>query len=111
MQRNEAYDAFTESTSGEYDTVQEPQAHSMDVDSNVPAYNNPTSSRQRMLSLWGSTTAAATVALIIAVVGVILGGRLNQDIQILQQELINLKGELASIQNGKKLVCITELSI
>ena len=106
MQMNEAYNALTESTSGnEYDTVPAPraQSHCTDVNSTLPANNKATSSRQRMLPLWGMTTAFAIVTLIFVVVGVILSVRPNQDILVLQQELISLKETLASIQKGEKL--------
>ena len=103
MQRNEAYSAFTESTSEEYATVPAPQAesHGTDVNYNLPVNNHATNHRQKMLPLWGLTTAVAIVALIFAVAGVILSVRPNQDILVLQQELISLKETLASIQNGE----------
>ena len=107
MQRNEAYGAYAVSTSGnEYDIVQVPQP-CINVDSNLPTNNKATSSRQRKISSWGLTTAVALLALIIAVVGVILGATAVRSDQTLQQELISLKEKLASlIQNGEKLVYV-----
>ena len=113
MQKNEAYGNFTVSTSrNDYEIVQAPRAH-IKVDSNLPANTKAKSNRQRRMLSWGLTTAAALLALIIAVMGVILGIVAVRSYQTLQQELFNLK-ELASIQNGEELilyVCTTAKSM
>ena len=89
MQKNQAYDP------------QSFRTPYTEVDSNWSDPDKATSSRQRMLPLLGLTTAVAIVALIVAVVGVILGGIA---VTSLQQELISLKEELALIHNGENRI-------
>ena len=101
MQKNEAYGAYTVSTSeNDYDIV---QARTQ-VDSDLPANNKAVSSSQQKLPLWCFTCVTMVVALlaliIVSVVAAILtvtamrnNSDHDHDIQMLQNQLSN------SIQN------------